>query len=73
MSCSSKTPAVKTEIIRVKIPDELLIVPELEKPVINSANDAANAYIDLFFYADDLKIKLKSIKKLNDFNATATE
>jgi hypothetical protein len=64
---------VKTEIIRVKIPDELLIVPELEKPVINSANDAANAYIDLFFYADDLKIKLKSIKKLNDFNATATE
>ena len=70
MSCSSKTPAVKTEIIRVKIPDELLIVPELEKPVINSANDAANAYIDLFFYADDLKIKLKSIKKLNDFNAT---
>jgi hypothetical protein len=73
VSCSSKTPAVKTEIIRVKIPDELLIVPELEKPVINSANDAANAYIDLFFYADDLKIKLKSIKKLNDFNATATE
>lgn len=64
-SCNSKE-VVKVEVLRDKIPDELLYIPTYTHPKAQKDEDIINAYILLFSYYSDLRGKMSLIKKRQD-------
>lgn len=72
IGCSTKTEVIeKVQIKYIAVPQELLIIDKLNKPVVNEPKDIVNAYIDLFYYAKACVTRLKLIKEYNeDLNAS---
>ena len=68
-SCSS-TPIVQTKYVYQTIPQELLIIPELEKPEIKDERDIDAAYVHLHSHYWYLRENIVAIKKLVDNNST---
>lgn len=69
VGCGAKTSTqviTKIEIEKIKIPEELLILPPLEKPIANNELDILNAYSILFYQYKQCEIKINKIKILND-------
>ncbi|MCW1871777.1 hypothetical protein OLQ26_03710 [Campylobacter jejuni] len=56
----------KIEIQKVKIPQELLILSPLEKPIANNELDILNAYSLLFYKYKQCEIQINKIKELNE-------
>lgn len=57
---------VKVEVLRDKIPNELLYIPTYTHPKAQQNEDIINAYILLFSYYSDLRDKMSLIKKRQD-------
>lgn len=66
IGCGQSTIMTQTKIINNKIPNELLILDDINKPNIKSNSDIIKAYIDLFESYESCRIKLNKIKDLND-------
>ncbi|EHV6715928.1 hypothetical protein K1F84_001943 [Campylobacter coli] len=56
----------KIEIQKVKIPQELLTLSPLEKPIVKNELDILNAYSMLFYHYKRCEINLNKIKELNN-------
>lgn len=56
----------KIQIQKVKIPNELLTLKPLEKPVARNELDILNAYSMLFYQYRQCEIHLMKIKELNE-------
>ncbi|MDN2753168.1 hypothetical protein PAJ29_02460 [Campylobacter jejuni] len=56
----------KIEIQKVKIPQELLTLSPLEKPIAKNELDILNAYSLLFYKYRQCKIQIRKIKELNE-------
>lgn len=54
------------KIQKVKIPNELLELPPLEKPFANNELDILNSYSLLFYHYKRCEINLNKIKELNN-------
>lgn len=63
---------MKTQLVndiriqKVKIPDELLELPPLERPYASSEIDILSSYSELFYHYERCKINLNKIKELNN-------
>ncbi|EAL5964159.1 hypothetical protein DSN88_09440 [Campylobacter jejuni] len=55
----------KIEIQKVRIPQELLILSPLEKPIAKNEIDILNAYSLLFYKYKQCEIQINKIKELN--------
>ncbi|EFO9039078.1 hypothetical protein HPC08_000684 [Campylobacter jejuni] len=56
----------KIEIQKVTIPQELLTLSPLEKPIAKNELDILNAYSLLFYHYKRCEINLNKIKELNN-------
>ena len=63
--CTNKQIITRTKIEYVKIPNQLLEVEQIKKPVIKTENDIITAYLDLFKNYLLLVDKINAIKELN--------
>lgn len=54
-----------SEIIKVKIPDELLRIEPLHQPSVSSEIEILNAYSLLFYHYKRCVINIEKIKELN--------
>jgi hypothetical protein len=63
--CTNKQIITQTQIEYVKIPNQLLEVEQIQKPIIKTENDIINAYLDLFKNYLILIDKINAIKDLN--------
>ncbi len=61
----SQAVITKTQIIKQKVPENLLHLKELKKPVIADENDILKAYSDLFLHYKECVINVDKIKALN--------
>lgn len=61
----SQAVVTKTQIVRQKVPENLLILRALNKPVIKDENDILRAYSDLFLHYKECVINIEKIKNLN--------
>lgn len=68
IGCGMQTQQVvtKIEIQKVKIPQELLTLSPLEKPIAKNELDILNAYSMLFYKYKQCEIQIRKIKELND-------
>lgn len=63
---------MKTQLVndvriqKIKIPDELLELPRLEKPFAKKERDILSSYSMLFYYYKRCEINLNKIKELNN-------
>lgn len=53
------------KIEKVKIPDELLKLDKLEKPIIKNDFDILKAYSDLYYNYKKCEININKIRELN--------
>lgn len=63
--CSNKQIITQTQIEYVKIPNQLLEIKQIKRPVIKTEADIINAYLDLFKEYLLLIDKINAIKELN--------
>lgn len=63
--CTNKQIITQTQVEYVKIPQQLLEVEQIKKPVVKTENDIINAYLDLFKNYLLLIDKINAIKRLN--------
>ncbi|EAL3612021.1 hypothetical protein BB967_09190 [Campylobacter coli] len=56
----------KIEIQKVRIPQELLTLSPLEKPIVKNELDILNAYSMLFYKYKQCEIQINKIKELNE-------
>ncbi|EAJ4950155.1 hypothetical protein D3I32_09330 [Campylobacter jejuni] len=56
----------KIEIQKVKIPQELLTLSPIEKPIVKNELDILNAYSMLFYKYKQCEIQINKIKELNE-------
>ena len=63
--CTSKQIITQTQVEYIKIPQQLLEVEKIQKPVIKTENDIINAYLDLFKNYLLVIDKINKIKELN--------
>ena len=63
--CTNKQIITQTQVEYVKIPEQLLEVEQIQKPIIKTENDIINAYLDLFKNYLLLMDKINAIKRLN--------
>ena len=63
--CTNKQIITQTQIEYVKIPNQLLEVEQIKRPIIKSEADIINAYLDLFKEYLLLIDKINAIKELN--------
>lgn len=68
IGCGTTTAQVvtKIEIQKVKIPQELLTLSPIEKPIVKNELDILNAYSMLFYKYKQCEIQIRKIKELND-------
>ncbi|HEB7567090.1 TPA: hypothetical protein RZI64_001796 [Campylobacter coli] len=68
IGCGTTTAQVvtKIEIQKVKIPQELLTLSPLEKPIVKNELDILNAYSMLFYKYKQCEIQIRKIKELNE-------
>ncbi|WHN18906.1 hypothetical protein QMK11_03020 [Campylobacter jejuni] len=63
---------MKTQLVndirveKIKIPNELLELPQLEKPFAKNELDILNAYSLLFYKYKQCEIQINKIKELNN-------
>jgi hypothetical protein len=69
-SCSSTKTIVKTEYIKQSLPGELLVIPELNKPIVDTDRDIDAAYVKLHQQYWYLRNNVEAIKQLVDENST---
>jgi hypothetical protein len=67
--CTSKQIITQTKVEYVKIPQQLLEVEKIQKPIIKTENDIINAYLDLFKNYLLMIDKINAIKELNQGEA----
>lgn len=63
--CSNKQIITQTQIEYIKIPNQLLEIKQIKRPIIKTENDIINAYLDLFKEYLLLIDKINAIKELN--------
>ena len=63
--CTNKQIITQTQVEYVKIPQQLLEVEQIKRPIIKTENDIINAYLDLFKNYLLLVDKINAIKELN--------
>lgn len=63
--CTNKQIITQTQVEYVRIPQQLLEVEQIKKPVVKTENDIINAYLDLFKNYLLLIDKINAIKELN--------
>ena len=63
--CTNKQIITQTQVEYVKIPNQLLEVEQIKKPIIKTENDIITAYLDLFKNYLLLVDKINAIKELN--------
>lgn len=63
--CTNKQIITQTQVEYIKIPNQLLEVEKIQRPVIKNENDIINAYLDLFKNYLLLMDKINAIKDLN--------
>lgn len=63
--CTNKQIITQTQVEYVRIPQQLLEVEQIKKPIIKTENDIINAYLDLFKNYLLLMDKINKIKELN--------
>ncbi|EKF2025545.1 hypothetical protein ACT58C_04535 [Campylobacter jejuni] len=56
----------KIEIQKVRIPQELLTLSPIEKPIVKNELDILNAYSMLFYKYKQCEIQIRKIKELNE-------
>ncbi|EAL0828518.1 hypothetical protein B6622_07865 [Campylobacter jejuni] len=68
IGCGTTTAQVvtKIEIQKVRIPQELLTLSPLEKPIVKNELDILNAYSMLFYKYKQCEIQINKIKELNE-------
>ncbi|EAK4609025.1 hypothetical protein IMD32_000836 [Campylobacter jejuni] len=68
IGCGTTTAQVvtKIEIQKVKIPQELLTLSPIEKPIVKNELDILNAYSMLFYKYKQCEIQINKIKELNE-------
>lgn len=67
IGCGSKpSVVVKSQIERVKIPNELLILKPLEMPHVFNNKDIITAYADLYEHYKQCELQINAIKELNE-------
>ncbi|HED4961624.1 TPA: hypothetical protein R4790_000621 [Campylobacter jejuni] len=68
IGCGTTTAQVvtKIEIQKVKIPQELLTLSPIEKPIAKNELDILNAYSMLFYKYKQCEIQIRKIKELNE-------
>ncbi|EAI4604851.1 hypothetical protein ACRXVM_000628 [Campylobacter coli] len=68
IGCGTTTAQVvtKIEIQKVKIPQELLTLSPIEKPIVKNELDILNAYSMLFYKYKQCEIQIRKIKELNE-------
>lgn len=68
IGCGMQTQQVvtKIEIQKVRIPQELLTLSPLEKPIAKNELDILNAYSMLFYKYKQCEIQIRKIKELNE-------
>ena len=64
--CTNKQIITQTQVEYVLIPQQLLEVEQIQKPIIKTENDIINAYLDLFKNYLLLMDKINAIKELNN-------
>lgn len=64
-ACSDKI-AVKSEVVKISLPDELLQTPIYEHPKARDDSEVVLAYIKLYSFYLDLHGKITKIKRLNE-------
>ena len=67
--CTNKQIITQTQIGYVKIPNQLLEVEQIKRPIVKTENDIINAYLDLFKNYLLLIDKINAIKALNQGEA----
>ena len=67
--CTNKQIITQTQIEYIKIPNQLLEVEQIKRPIIKTENDIINAYLDLFKNYLLLVDKINAIKELNQGEA----
>lgn len=69
IGCGNKpSVVVKTQIERIRIPDELLTLKPLEMPHAFNNKDIISAYADLYEHYRQCEIQINAIKELNSKN-----
>lgn len=63
--CTNKQIITQTQVEYVRIPQQLLEVEQIKRPIIKSEADIINAYLDLFKNYLLLIDKINAIKRLN--------
>lgn len=63
--CTNKQIITQTQVEYVRIPQQLLEVEQIQRPVIKTETDIINAYLDLFKNYLLLMDKINKIKELN--------
>lgn len=63
--CTNKQIITQTQVEYIKIPQQLLEVEKIQRPVIKTESDIINAYLDLFKNYLLLIDKINAIKSLN--------
>ena len=66
--CYDTQTIIKTEIKHIDIPQQLLEVKPIQRPIINNESDIIDAYIDLYKEYLLLFDKINAIKELNGNN-----
>ena len=67
--CTNKQIITQTQVEYIKIPNQLLEVEQIKRPIIKTENDIINAYLDLFKNYLLLVDKINAIKALNQGEA----
>lgn len=63
--CTSKQIITQTQVEYIKIPQQLLEVEKIQRPIIKTETDIINAYLDLFRNYLLIIDKINAIKELN--------
>lgn len=63
--CSNKQIITQTQVEYIKIPQQLLEVEKIQRPVIKTEADIINAYLDLF---KNYLLVIDKINKIKDLN-----
>ena len=67
--CTNKQIITQTQVEYVKIPNQLLEVEQIKRPIAKTENDIITAYLDLFKNYLLLIDKINAIKALNQGEA----
>lgn len=64
-ACSNQS-AVRSEVVRISLPDELLNTPEFQHEKVSDDKEVVLAYVKLYSFYLDLHGKISTIKKFNE-------